>query len=30
MEDDKNDVGWLKRFLRFGGMIEFGDLVYVS
>lgn len=29
VEDDENDVGWLGRFLRFGGMIEFVDLVYV-
>lgn len=28
-EDDENDVGWLERFLRFGGMIEFVDIVYV-
>lgn len=29
VEDDENDVGWLGRFLRFGGMIKFIDLVYV-
>lgn len=30
MEDDENDVGWLERFLRFGDMIEFVDIVYVN